>query len=95
MVGTDGEMYHYDFFDQRANRFSNLLVYRLDEQAWRLRAVTRATDALFRRPPTRGSGRRTAVDRPAAAGHARFATTRANGEDKVGGEIRRRLPNAN
>jgi len=39
MVGSDGEMYHYDFFDQRANRFTNLLVYRLDEQAWRLRAV--------------------------------------------------------
>jgi LPS export ABC transporter permease LptF/LPS export ABC transporter permease LptG len=52
MVGSGGEMYHYDFFDQRANRFSNLLVYRLDEEKWRLRAVTRATDALFIPPPT-------------------------------------------
>src|SRR5262245_3012226 len=32
MVGTNGEMYHYDFFDQRLNRFTNLLVYRLDEE---------------------------------------------------------------
>ena len=46
IVGSGGEMYHYDFFDQRANRFSNLLVYRLDEDKWRLRAVTRATDTL-------------------------------------------------
>jgi lipopolysaccharide export system permease protein len=45
MVGTGGEVYHYDFFDQRANRFTNLLVYRLDEQKWRLRAVTRASQA--------------------------------------------------
>ena len=52
MVGSGGEMYHYDFFDQRANRFSNLLVYRLDEQAWQLRAVTRATDTLFIPPAT-------------------------------------------
>ena len=52
MVGSGGEMYHYDFFDQRANRFSNLLVYKLDEQAWQLRAVTRATDVLFIPPPT-------------------------------------------
>jgi lipopolysaccharide export LptBFGC system permease protein LptF len=54
MVGSGGEMYHYDFFDQRANRFSNLLVYKLDEQAWQLRAVTRATDTLFIPPATPG-----------------------------------------
>ena len=35
MVGTHGEMYHYDFFDQTANRFTSLLLYRLDEAAWR------------------------------------------------------------
>jgi lipopolysaccharide export LptBFGC system permease protein LptF len=46
MVGTNGEMYHYDFFDQRLNRFTNLLVYRLDEDKWRLRGVTRANDAV-------------------------------------------------
>jgi LPS export ABC transporter permease LptF/LPS export ABC transporter permease LptG len=45
MIGSGGEVYHYDFFDQRANRFTNLLVYRLDETKWRLRAVTRAAQA--------------------------------------------------
>src|SRR5262249_34333534 len=39
-----------DFFDQRLNRFTNLLVYRLDEDQWRLRAVTRANDAAFISP---------------------------------------------
>lgn len=52
IVGTNGEMYHYDFFDQRLNRFTNLLVYRLDEEEWRLRAVTRANDAVFSPAPT-------------------------------------------
>jgi lipopolysaccharide export LptBFGC system permease protein LptF len=34
------------------NRFTNLLVYRLDEEEWRLRAVTRANDAVFSPAPT-------------------------------------------
>jgi len=46
MIGNSGEVYHYDFFDQRANRFTNLLVYRLDEPQWRLHAVTRAAQAF-------------------------------------------------
>jgi LPS export ABC transporter permease LptF/LPS export ABC transporter permease LptG len=54
MVGTNGEMYHYDFFDQSTNRFSSLLVYRLDEPAWRLRAVTWVNDAHFTRPARGG-----------------------------------------
>jgi len=52
MVGSKGEMYHYDFFDQRSNRFTNLLIYRLDEEKWRLRAATRTIDALFIPPET-------------------------------------------
>ena len=54
MVGTGGEMYHYDFFDQRSNRFSNLLVYRLDEEKWRPQAVVRANDAVFVAPKAPG-----------------------------------------
>ncbi len=47
IVGTGGEMYHYDVFDPATNRFVNLLVYRLDDKAWRLRTVTRATEATL------------------------------------------------
>lgn len=46
MVGTHGEMYHYDLFDQSANRFTNLLVYRLDDAAWQLKTVTHAAEAV-------------------------------------------------
>jgi len=80
MVGTNGEMYHYDFFDQRANRFTNLLVYRLDEKAWRLRAVTRATDALFLPPPTPDPESRRWFGR---GGWTReFVPARVNGEEQ-------------
>lgn len=47
IVGTHGEMYHYDVFDQGANRFSNLLIYRLDDRAWQLTGVTHAADATL------------------------------------------------
>jgi LPS export ABC transporter permease LptG len=82
MVGTGGEMYHYDFFDQRSNRFSSLLVYRLDERAWRLSAVTRANSATFASAQP--------LDGPALGiwhgqqGWTReIATSRTNGEEKA------------
>jgi lipopolysaccharide export LptBFGC system permease protein LptF len=49
-------MYHYDVFDPEANRFSGLWVYRVDQEGWRLRAVTRVNDAtLAPRPDTDGA----------------------------------------
>jgi LPS export ABC transporter permease LptG/LPS export ABC transporter permease LptF len=47
VVGTNGDMYHYDFFQEETNSFRSLMIYRLDQQAWRLRAVTRAEEASF------------------------------------------------
>jgi lipopolysaccharide export LptBFGC system permease protein LptF len=82
MVGTGGEMYHYDFFDQRANRFSSLLIYQLDEQAWRLRAVTRANDAIFSGQPAPG-GKTPGVWTGRHGWTREIATTRTNGEDKA------------
>jgi LPS export ABC transporter permease LptF/LPS export ABC transporter permease LptG len=87
IVGTNGEMYHYDFFDQRSNRFTNLLVYRLDEDKWRLRAVTRANDAVFTPPsaPDPNSRRwtgRYGWTREMAAGQAKPPTTEEQPELK-------------
>ena len=70
MVGTGGEMYHYDFFDQRSNRFTNLLVYRLDERGVATsrghprerRAVHSAGDARPERPHLAGPRRVDAGD---------------------------------
>jgi LPS export ABC transporter permease LptF/LPS export ABC transporter permease LptG len=47
VVGTQGELYHYDVYDQTANRFLNLLVYRLDDKEWRLRSVTSVAEATL------------------------------------------------
>lgn len=47
VVGNRGELYHYDFYEPDRNRFVNLLVYRLDDAQWRLRSVTRATEATL------------------------------------------------
>ena len=46
VIGRANEIYHYDFFDPDANRFTNLWVYRMDEQSWGLRSVTRANEAV-------------------------------------------------
>ena len=45
IVGTTGEMYHYDLFDPDSNRFSGLWVYRVDQASWNLRAITRVSEA--------------------------------------------------
>src|SRR6266853_3432580 len=42
MASEKGDIYHYDFFDQRADRFARFTLYHLDPQAWRLSAVTYA-----------------------------------------------------
>lgn len=47
VIGTTGDVYHYDVFDQTTNRFSNLIVFGLDEDSWRLRSVTRVRDAAI------------------------------------------------
>jgi LPS export ABC transporter permease LptG/LPS export ABC transporter permease LptF len=47
IVGRQGEMYHYDVFDQGANRFANLLIYRLNTSTWQLTGVTHAADATL------------------------------------------------
>jgi LPS export ABC transporter permease LptG/LPS export ABC transporter permease LptF len=46
VVGQGGEMYHFDFFDPMADRFSRLRVYHLDSRRWRLLAMTFAEDAV-------------------------------------------------
>ena len=46
VVGQGGEMYHFDFFDPMADRFSHLRVYHLDPKQWRLKAMTYADDAI-------------------------------------------------
>jgi len=44
VVGREGDIYHYDYFDPRQNRFSQFSVFRLDQRAWRLDSLVYAKD---------------------------------------------------
>ena len=46
LAGRSGDMYHYDFYDPRRNRFRRLLVYRLDDSEWRLRTMVYANEVI-------------------------------------------------
>ena len=42
IVGHDGGIYHYEYFDPRLNQFSRLMIFDLDSPTWRLAALTYA-----------------------------------------------------
>ncbi|HKE87127.1 MAG TPA: LPS export ABC transporter permease LptF [Vicinamibacterales bacterium] len=45
VMGTDGAIYHYNYFDYRTNRFSGLWIYRFSDDLTRLTERTFATQA--------------------------------------------------
>jgi len=48
VIGRDGSIYHYGFFDARQNTLTSLTLYRLVPGAWRLASQTYATAAEYR-----------------------------------------------
>jgi LPS export ABC transporter permease LptG len=48
VIGRDGSIYHYGFFDARNNTLTSLTVYRLLPGAWRLASQTYAAAAEYR-----------------------------------------------
>jgi LPS export ABC transporter permease LptG/LPS export ABC transporter permease LptF len=50
MAGEDGDVYHYDYFDARADHFTRFTLYQLDQRSWRLSSVTYA-DGVALAPP--------------------------------------------
>ena len=51
VVGSNGAIYHYDFFNPAVTQFSGLSVFLVDEAAWRLSSLTYARNvSLVRRP---------------------------------------------
>jgi lipopolysaccharide export LptBFGC system permease protein LptF len=58
MASENGDVYHYDFFDQRADTFARFTLYHLDQQAWRLSAITYAESVSLAavRPANGGTG---------------------------------------
>jgi lipopolysaccharide export LptBFGC system permease protein LptF len=45
IMSRTGDFYHYDLFDERANRFTNLWIYDVAPDEWRLQAITFAPQA--------------------------------------------------
>jgi LPS export ABC transporter permease LptG/LPS export ABC transporter permease LptF len=45
IVGHDGDLYHYEYFDPSRDLFSRLMVFDLDSQSWRLASLTYAKEA--------------------------------------------------
>ena len=48
VIGRDGSIYHYGYFDPRREVLTSLTVYRLAPDAWRLTSQTYAATAEFR-----------------------------------------------
>jgi len=45
IIGRNGDLYHYEFFDARANQFSQLSMYHLNEDNWKLDSLFYARNA--------------------------------------------------
>lgn len=55
LIGRQGDIYHYDFFDSRTNQFNQLAVYRLRASGWDVGSMTRAARvALVGQPDAEG-----------------------------------------
>ncbi|MGE0703261.1 MAG: LptF/LptG family permease [Vicinamibacterales bacterium] len=57
IAGSDGEMYRFDYFSAEDTSLTRLWVYRLDEDAWDVRAMTYAERAVPVSQPTTEDGR--------------------------------------
>ena len=69
IVGTSGDIYHYELFDPRVEPVQPLSMFHLDERAWRLASLTYASEAALVSQPG-------ADDRPALMWMARDGWTR-------------------
>jgi len=47
IVGRSDDIYHYEFFDPRANQFSRLSMFHLNETTWKLDTLIYAQDAAL------------------------------------------------
>ena len=71
-VGRDGDIYHYDLFDPRADRFTRFTLYDVDERSWGLERITYASAVVLTR--TQAPGRRASVAWKAENGWTRELT---------------------
>ncbi len=51
MVGKSGDIYHYESFDPRANRFTHFSMYHIAPASWRLETLTYAAEVVLAGQP--------------------------------------------
>jgi LPS export ABC transporter permease LptF/LPS export ABC transporter permease LptG len=55
IIGRNGDIYHYEFFDPRANQFDRLSMFHVNDSTWKLDTLTYARQvALTKRPGADG-----------------------------------------
>ena len=74
MASETGDVYHFDYFDSRADHFTRFTLYHLDQSSWRLSAVTYADSVDLVRPDPAAAGREPAWT--ARTGWVRTVTSR-------------------
>jgi LPS export ABC transporter permease LptG/LPS export ABC transporter permease LptF len=51
ILGKNGDIYRYQFFDPRTDQFNGLAMFAIDQADWRLSSVTRAQQVMLVREP--------------------------------------------
>jgi LPS export ABC transporter permease LptF/LPS export ABC transporter permease LptG len=79
LVGASGDIYHYQFYDPRANHFTRLSMFHVDTASWKLGELTFAKEVMLAGEP--GAEGQPAMTWVAHEGWRRAFTTAGAGRD--------------
>jgi lipopolysaccharide export system permease protein len=79
LVGASGDIYHYQFYDPRANHFTRLSMFHVDTASWKLGELTFAKEVMLAGEP--GAEGQPAMTWVAHEGWRRAFTTAGTGRD--------------
>ena len=80
LVGASGDIYHYQFYDPRANHFTRLSMFHVDTASWKLGELTFAKQVMLAGEP--GAEGQPAMTWVAHEGWRRAFTTAGAGRDQ-------------
>jgi LPS export ABC transporter permease LptF/LPS export ABC transporter permease LptG len=80
LVGASGDIYHYQFYDPRANHFTRLSMFHVDTASWKLGELTFAKEVMLAGEP--GAEGQPALTWVAHEGWRRAFTTAGAGRDQ-------------
>jgi LPS export ABC transporter permease LptF/LPS export ABC transporter permease LptG len=80
LVGGSGDIYHYQFYDPRANHFTRLSMFHIDATSWKLGELTFAKEVMLAGEP--GAEGQPAMTWVAHEGWRRAFTTAGAGRDQ-------------